>query len=115
MENIKYPYYSPSENVVFVKKNNNIFTFTLEDIEELYSVIRKEVYFKEDVRNFLDIAYESGDIDEEKYHNLDFFDDLLNEYYNLRLDNDGTTDGLNWEECLEEAFEKVINDYGRDI
>ena len=71
---------------------------TYDELIELEKVIKKTLYFSGDVKAY---CIENGIALTE-----DSFGDVLENYYNLREENDGDSEGMTWDECLEEAFDE---------
>lgn len=90
--------------------NGNEVTVSLSpnDITTLMKITEKEIYFREDVENQLDILIEENDDDipwKELAENKDFVDKLVSIYADYR-NNYG--DNATWQECMDEALNKIM-------
>lgn len=107
--------YDKNKNVLILRRDSGKFMeITLEEEHMLQAAANKEVYFREDVVNALETRIEYGELDESVLDNQGYINDLLDTYADLRNKYDGDADGLDWQECLDEAFERVpLEDYER--
>lgn len=107
--NVKY---NAVKNVIEVEKDGVKIEITLDEVREMESLANTNVYYREDVTQYINDLYNDGEISKEIRDNEDFANDLLDEYARLREKYDGDAEGLDWQECLDEAMESLdLDDY----
>ena len=86
--------------------NSNFAVFTID----------MEIHYRQDIINEINDRMESGELPPEAGEDSDFVSHLLNEYTALMEENKGLADGLDWRQCINEAFNMVsYSDYEEDM
>lgn len=98
---------------IIIKDGTNMITLNGNEFSNIERAYNKEVYYREDVENQIDVLIESGDLPENAAENKDYINAVLDAYATNREEyGDGTDENLPWTDCLNDAFDSVnYNDY----
>lgn len=92
---------------VLVSKNGQMLTLSESDFRELESIANRELYYRQDVIEYLEKLIESGTVSEDVMNDEEAIDELLELYADYREDHNSgcDTDSIwSWDYCLEEAY-----------
>ena len=111
-------YYDQSSHMIIVRTDEITIPFTIDEITRMNELANTNIRFREDVEIYLQERVENDELDEEFLSNNELISDMLDRYTELRDKYDGNPSGLNWQECLDEAWEDIdLDDYtdGREV
>lgn len=96
-----------SMSKVTLKKKDASITMTTDDFEDIAKEITKNTYYRADVVGRIEALIEDGKLPKKALKNENFIDSVLDEYSELRQENDGGDEDcfMTWTECLEEALQ----------
>ena len=98
--------YDEDSKCVVIEKDGVSLTLTEPEFRFAVEDVNKQLYYRQDIEEFLDNMLESGDLEEDIAKDPEFVNDLLEEYIKARETGD-------WETCMECAFDQLsLDDYG---
>lgn len=91
---------------ITINKGGAGITLTRDELQNIISTYNREIFFSEDV------LQEVGSLEGEclpigASDNKEYLAAVLNEYTQLREDNDGDGDGMSWRGCMDMAISRV--------
>ena len=91
---------------ISIEADGKKIVLSFEEFRSIEAAVNREIYYRADVEE----AY--GEIPSHvfilpEFEKQKYLDAVLDIYAELRETNDGDTEGLNWRECLDEAFGRV--------
>lgn len=91
-----------------IKQGDITVILSSEEFRSIDEVVDKELYFRADVRAEIEsLVYSEKELPASALKNKAFIESVLDEYTYLRQENDNITDGMDWQQCLDEAFKNV--------
>ncbi len=99
--------FDKEKNMIFISEGHASAFISLEELRQMQDIVNKEVYFKEDVIKYLEDKNNEGELTAEYLDNEQLITDMLNGYTEFRNKYDGDAEGLNWLECLDEAWSNI--------
>ena len=97
-----------NNKTVTINDGTSTMTVPVRFIEEISNNLDKNLYYANDVKTELEKRIKNGSIPEILHDNKEFFEDILDDYAERRVDAEGDSWGDSWEVCLETAFDNAI-------
>ncbi len=109
MMDVKYD----EKGLISVSNETGNITLSIGDVEEIVANYDKNVYYRADVLNRIEELIKEDELDESALTNDEYIKDVLNEYaYNRDEYSQGSDFTMNWDDCLDLAFDEVdYNEY----
>lgn len=103
-------------NIQITTDKNQEVVFTIQELKQIMDDYDEAVYFREDVTLEIDNRIKNGELPEEASKNEKFINAVTASYaYKRREYCDDSDESWTWQECINEAFDEVTeNYYGND-